>query len=107
MRHKKYILSISGQDPTNGAGNSLDILVANQHNFHCLSSITNLTIQDAEKLHKVEDVNENFFRKTLSKNSSQKICFGTYFSKTMLFEKKKSFSKKQGRGHMCVCLDLI
>ena len=65
MRHKKYILSISGQDPTNGAGNSLDILVANQHNFHCLSSITNLTIQDAEKLHKVEDVNENFFRKNL------------------------------------------
>ena len=65
MRHKKYILSISGQDPTNGAGNSLDILVANQHNFHCLSSITNLTIQDAEKLHKVEDVNENFFQKNL------------------------------------------
>ena len=65
MRHKKYILSISGQDPTNGAGNSLDILVANQHNFHCLSSITNLTIQDAEKLHKVENVNENFFQKNL------------------------------------------
>ena len=58
MRHKKYILSISVQAPTNGAGNSLDILVANQHNFHCLSSITNLTIQDAEKLHKVEDVND-------------------------------------------------
>ena len=65
MRHKKYILSISGQDPTNGAGNSLDILVANQHNFHCLSSITSLTIQDAEKLHKVEDVNESFFQKNL------------------------------------------
>ena len=71
MRHKKYILSISGQDPTNGAGNSLDILVANQHNFHCLSSITSLTIQDAEKLHKVEDVNESFFQenlKNLNKN---------------------------------------
>ena len=65
MRHKKYILSVSGQDPTNGAGNSLDILVANQHNFHCLSSITSLTIQDAEKLHKVEDVNESFFQKNL------------------------------------------
>ena len=65
MSQKKFILTISGHDPTSAAGMTMDIMVANKFNFHCLSVINNLTIQDAKKLYKVIDVNEKFFKKSL------------------------------------------
>ena len=46
MSQKKFILSIAGHDPTNAAGTSIDLLVANEFNMHCLSAISNLTVQD-------------------------------------------------------------
>lgn len=65
MSQKKFILSISGHDPTNAAGSSIDLLVANNFNKHCLSVISNLTVQDANKLHKIEEVNTKLFKKRL------------------------------------------
>ena len=65
MSQKKFILTISGHDPTSAAGMTMDIMVANKFNFHCLSVINNLTIQDAKKLYKVVNVNEKFFNKSL------------------------------------------
>ena len=65
MSQKKFILTISGHDPTSAAGMTMDIMVASKFNFHCLSVINNLTIQDAKKLYKVVNVNEKFFNKSL------------------------------------------
>ena len=65
MSQKKFILTISGHDPTSAAGMTIDIMVASKFNFHCLSVINNLTIQDAKKLYKVVNVNEKFFNKSL------------------------------------------
>ena len=65
MSQKKFILTISGHDPTSAAGMSMDIMVASKFNFHCLSVINNLTIQDAKKLYEIIDVNEEFFKANL------------------------------------------
>ena len=51
MSQKKFILSIAGHDPTNAAGTSIDLLVANEFNMHCLSAISNLTVQDLSLIH--------------------------------------------------------
>ena len=48
MSQKKFILTISGHDPTSAAGMTMDVMVASKLNFHCLSVINNLTIQDAK-----------------------------------------------------------
>ena len=71
MSQKKFILTISGHDPTCAAGMTMDVMVANKFNIHCLSVINNLTIQDAKKLHKIINVDEKFFKenlKNLTKN---------------------------------------
>ena len=74
MSQKKFILSIAGHDPTNAAGTSIDLLVANEFNMHCLSAISNLTVQDAKKLHKIEELNAKLFKKNLKNlNNNFKI----------------------------------
>ena len=65
MSQKKFILTISGHDPTCAAGMTMDVMVANKFNIHCLSVINNLTIQDAKKLHKIINVDEKFFKESL------------------------------------------
>ena len=65
MSQKKFILTISGHDPTCAAGMTMDVMVANKFNIHCLSVISNLTIQDAKKLHKIINVDEKFFKESL------------------------------------------
>ena len=40
MSQKKFILSIAGHDPTNAAGTSIDLLVANEFDMHCLSAVS-------------------------------------------------------------------
>ena len=43
MSQKKFILTISGHDPTSAAGMTIDVMVASKFNFHCLSVINKVT----------------------------------------------------------------
>ena len=58
------IYLIAGHDPTNAAGTSIDLLVANEFDMHCLSAISNLTVQDAKKVAQDrEELNVKLFKK--------------------------------------------
>ena len=65
MNKKKVILSISGHDPSGGAGLQTDILISKLFNFHCVSCLTCQTIQTTEKLFKVTSTDKKFFKESL------------------------------------------
>ena len=65
MNKKKVILSISGHDPSGGAGLQTDILTSKLFNFHCVSCLTCQTVQTTEKLYKVASTDKKFFKESL------------------------------------------
>ena len=66
MNKKKVILSLSGHDPSGGAGLQIDILTSQFFDFHCVSSLTCQTVQTTKKLHKVIPTELEFFKQNLS-----------------------------------------
>jgi hydroxymethylpyrimidine/phosphomethylpyrimidine kinase len=90
MNKKKVILSLSGHDPSGGAGLQIDILTSQFFDFHCVSSLTCQTVQTTKKLHKVIPTELELFKQNLRqilKDSEisgvkvgslglQKNCFG-------------------------------
>ena len=65
MNKKKVILSISGHDPSGGAGLQTDILTSNFFNLHCVSSLTCQTVQTTKKLFKLDPTKVKFFKQNI------------------------------------------
>ena len=65
MNKKKVILSISGHDPSGGAGLQTDILTSNFFNLHCVSSLTCQTVQTTKKLIKLDPTKVKFFKQNI------------------------------------------
>ena len=67
MKKKKIILILSGHDPSGGAGIVADIETANYFNFHCLSILTCTTIQNTEKVYKINEMPNNYIYESFKK----------------------------------------
>ena len=65
MNKKEVILSISGHDPSGGAGLQTDILTSNFFNFHCVSCLTCQTVQTTKKLFKLDPTKIKFFEQNI------------------------------------------
>ena len=65
MNKKEVILSISGHDPSGGAGLQTDILTSNFFNFHCVSCLTCQSVQTTKKLFKLDPTKIKFFEKNI------------------------------------------
>ena len=53
MKRKKILLAIGGHDPTGGAGISADIETSAYFNFHTLSILTCITVQNTNRVQKI------------------------------------------------------
>ena len=67
MKKKKIILVLSGHDPSGGAGIVADIETANYFNFHCISILTCTTIQNTEKVYKINEMPNNYIYESFKK----------------------------------------
>jgi hydroxymethylpyrimidine/phosphomethylpyrimidine kinase len=59
---KKILLSIAGYDPTSGAGVTLDISTFNYLGFHGMGILSSLTVQNTEKVQKVQCLSSELLR---------------------------------------------
>jgi len=74
MKHyktNKIIISLSGFDPSGGAGLVSDIKTLSSFNVHCFSIPTSLTVQDYNMFYKTYDVDTNYIFETLNLLISQ------------------------------------
>lgn len=60
MKKKKIILIIGGHDPTGGAGIIADVETAGYFKFHALSILTCTTIQNTNKMIKINPMPKNY-----------------------------------------------
>ncbi len=60
MKKKKVILIIGGHDPTSGAGISADIETSSHFGCHAISLLTCTTIQNTNKIFKVNKMPKNY-----------------------------------------------
>ena len=75
IKDDNLILSISGHDPTGGAGIQVDAQIANHHGKHCLSILTCETIQNLKSFEKIIPQEKKYIQESfdnLLKNFSLK-----------------------------------
>tara|TARA_S200000501_G_scaffold127420_1_gene120362 strand:- start:2907 stop:3659 length:753 start_codon:yes stop_codon:yes gene_type:complete len=60
MKKKKILLAIGGHDPTSGAGISADIETSAYFNFHTLSILTCITVQNTNRVQKIYKIPKNY-----------------------------------------------
>ncbi len=80
MKKKKVILIIGGHDPTSGAGISADIETSSHFGCHAISLLTCTTIQNTNKIFKVNKMPKNYiingFRELISEFKINVIKIG-------------------------------
>ncbi|WP_459129809.1 bifunctional hydroxymethylpyrimidine kinase/phosphomethylpyrimidine kinase [Guggenheimella bovis] len=59
------LLTLAGFDPTGGAGITRDMAVFRDFDFYPVSLITALTVQDTSMVHKLYEVDEDYFSESL------------------------------------------
>ena len=60
MKRKKILLVIGGHDPTSGAGISADIETSVYFNYHVVSILTCITIQNTDRVRKIYRIPKNY-----------------------------------------------
>ena len=60
MKRKKILLVIGGHDPTGGAGISADIETSAYFNYHVLSILTCITVQNTCRVRKIYKIPKNY-----------------------------------------------
>tara|TARA_B100001778_G_scaffold290602_1_gene260180 strand:+ start:305 stop:1057 length:753 start_codon:yes stop_codon:yes gene_type:complete len=60
MKRKKILLAIGGHDPTGGAGISADIETSAYFNYHIISILTCMTVQNTGRVQKIYKTPKNY-----------------------------------------------